>query len=301
MPIAPVSDDIDIYYEAAGPEDGPPVLLIMGIGQQLVAWPDAFVDGLAQAGFRVVRYDARDTGLSTHLDHVDPPPFAEMIQLRQEGRLTAPYTLEGFADDAAGLVRHFGWPSAHVVGVSMGGMVAQHLALRAPETLRSLTCIMTTTSEPDLPGPDPEALKALVVRPKSGALEDVVAHGVAARRVLGSPGYPTPDEYWAAQVARAHGRDYSPKGFGRHLLAVNATPPWADRLGEVRAPTLVLHGADDPLIRVACGERVAERIPGARLEVIEGMGHDLGPSLCPTLVARVVAHASAADTVTGAS
>lgn len=287
------SNGIEIEYERRGPADGPPVLLIMGIGQQLVGWPEALLDALTQTGLHLIRYDSRDTGLSTHIDSVKPPPVAEIFATFKQGNLPIAYTLDDLADDAAGLLDALELDAAHVVGVSMGGMVAQLVAARHPARVLSLTSIMSTTSEPGLPGPTPEALGALLNRPKGRDEDSVVAHGVNARQVLGSPGYPTADAFWAEQTRAAYRRDYSPSGFGRHLLAVLASGSRGEVLPTINTPALVLHGADDPLVPAACGERTAELLPNSRFEAIAGMGHDLAPTLAPVLATKIAEHVRA--------
>ena len=289
MPRA-ASHGIHLEYETHGPDAGPPVLLIMGIGQQMVSWPVEFLDALAQHGLRSIRYDSRDTGLSTHHDEFAPPPMLEVLARAGQGDLQAPYTLSDLAQDAIGLLDHLGLERAHVVGVSMGGMVAQLVAAEHPERTLSLTSIMSTTSEAHLPMATPEALSVLLQRPRSADRDAVVEHGVQARRTLSGPAYPTPDEYWANLTGVAFDRDYSPKGFARHLLAVTVSGNRKRVLPKIEAPTLVLHGEDDPLIRVECGRRTAELIPGARLEIIPGMGHDLAPALCPRLAESIAEH-----------
>lgn len=293
MPRAAVNG-IHIEYETHGPVDGTPMLLIMGIAQQMVAWPRELLDALATHGFLTIRYDSRDTGLSTHFDDVKPPSMPEILEGGRKAALhSAAYTLEDMADDAAGLLAHLSIERAHVVGVSLGGMVAQLTAARHPARTQTLISVMSTTSESQLPPPSPEAGAALLLRPEGFDEASVVAHGIAARRALGSPGYPTPDAYWTESIRAAYRRDYSSAGFARHLLASMASGHRANILPTVTAPSLVLHGTDDPLLPLAHGERTAELLPNARLETIEGMGHDLPPSLCPELARRFAAHADA--------
>jgi pimeloyl-ACP methyl ester carboxylesterase len=282
--------DVELEYETSGPESGPTVLLIMGIGQQLVAWPQAFLDALSAEGLFTVRYDARDTGRSTHFDHFIPPPVQEIMRQAAQGDLHPPYKIEDMAGDAAHLLDALARSPAHVVGVSMGGIVAQLMAVHFPEHVASLTSVMSTTGERDLPPARPEALAALLNRPKRADRAHVVAHAVQARRTLAGPGFKTPDAFWADLAARAFERDYSPAGFARHLMAVSATPPRTDILATIGAPTLVLHGADDPLIHPECGRRTAARIPGAQLELVPGMGHDLSPGAAPVLARRIAQH-----------
>ena len=286
---------LELEYATHGPEAGPKVLLIMGIGQQMVSWPPALLDALAAEGLFTVRYDSRDTGLSTHFDHFIPPSVPDILRQVTQGSLHAAYRLEDLAEDAALLLDALALSPAHVVGVSLGGMVAQLLAIHYPEHVASLTSVMSTTSERDLPAATPEALAALLDRPKRHDRASVAAHAVQALRALAGPGYPAPDAYWADLATQAFDRDYSPAGFARHLMAVHASEPRAELLGQLRTPTLVIHGADDPLIRLECGRRTAARIPGARLEIIPGMGHDLAPALAPRLAQLIAAHVREAE------
>lgn len=289
MPRAQLKD-IELEYSLQGPTSGPPVLLIMGIGQQMLAWPQPLLQALTEAGLFTVRYDSRDTGLSTHLDSYKPPSMMQVLAMGREGANVAPYTLHDMADDAAGLLDHLGIESAHIVGVSMGGMVAQLVAARHAHRTKSLISIMSTTSEGDLPGPTEAAMQGLLLRPQTRSEQAVVEHGVMLRQVLGSPGYPADDAYWAEMTRAAYRRDYSPAGFVRHLMAVTVSGHRRAELAAVTAPTLVIHGADDPLVPAACGERTAALIADSELQIIEGMGHDLPPALCALLAERISAH-----------
>lgn len=283
-------NDIELEYALEGPADGPPVLLIMGIGQQMVAWPAALLQALTEAGLRTIRYDSRDTGLSTHLDDFKPHSMVQILTEGQQGTLTAPYTLNDLADDAVGLLDHLGIAKAHVLGVSMGGMVAQLVAARHPTRTQTLISIMSTSSEGNLPGPTEAAMKGLLARPASQEEEEVVKYGVMLRQVLASPAYPAEDAYWAEMTRAAFVRDYSPAGFARHLMAVTVSGNRREALRTVTAPALVIHGLADPLVPAACGQRTAELLPHAELELIEGMGHDLSPGVCPRLAELICAH-----------
>ncbi|MCA9550519.1 MAG: alpha/beta fold hydrolase [Myxococcales bacterium] len=287
--------DVELEYATHGPERGPPVLLIMGIEQGGVGRPQTHLDALAAEGLFTVRYDARDTGLSTHFDHYLPPAIQEIMRQAAQGNLHPAYRLEDMAQDAARLLDALALSPAHVVGVSMGGIVGQLLAAHFPEHVASFTSIMSTTGEPDLPRARPEALMALLKRPQGRDRAAVVAHGVQARRALAGPGFKVPDAFWADLTGKAYDRDYSPAGFARHLMAVSAAPPRVEVLQAIRAPTLVIHGEDDPLIPPECGRRTAARIPGARLELVRGMGHDLAPPLAPRLAASITAHVRAVE------
>jgi len=289
MPRAQIKD-LELEYSLLGPPSGPPLLLIMGIGQQLVAWPQPLLQALSDAGVFTIRYDSRDTGLSTHFDDFTPPSMMQVLMGGREGSSQAPYTLNDMADDAVGLLEHLGIDRAHILGVSMGGMVAQLVAARHPERTKSLISIMSTTSEGDLPGPTEAAMQGFLRRPEGRDEAAMVEYGVMLRQVLGSPGYPADDAYWAEMTRTAFRRDYSPAGFVRHLMAVTACGHRRNELATVKAPTLVIHGADDPLVPAACGERTAALIANAELQIIEGMGHDMAPALCPLLAERICAH-----------
>jgi pimeloyl-ACP methyl ester carboxylesterase len=286
-----------IEYESLGDPSKPTVLLIMGLGQQLVAWPDDFCEMLVGSGFRVVRYDHRDTGLSSKIEgrgEIGVPQAFMRLQMALP--VPAPYTLEDLADDAEGLAEQLGLERFHVLGVSMGGMIGQILAARHPRRVVTLTSVMSTSGEKHLPPGRPDAL-ALLARPRpKGGREALIDFGVTARRLLAGPGYPTSEEEMRAMSARAIDRAWYPPGFGRHTLAVLASPDRKDRLERLRVPTLVVHGRDDPLVPPAHGARVAELVPGASLEVVDGMGHDLAPGVRELLARFVADHVRAAST-----
>jgi pimeloyl-ACP methyl ester carboxylesterase len=285
---------IDIEYEAIGPRDGQPMVLIMGLGMQLTAWPDDFCQGLASRGFRVIRFDNRDTGLSTKMPAIGPIKATAMLAgatLRLPVR--ARYGLDDMARDAIGLMDALEINRAHIVGASMGGMIAQIVAADYPERVKSMVSLMSTSGRPTLPGPSPRVLQNLLrPRPRRDAARGI-AQTIEFLRVIGSPGYPTSDSELRAKVERAVRRRHHPDGWTRHLIAVQAARSRVRALRRIRAPTLVMHGADDPLIRVAAGRDTAANIPGARLKIIPGWGHDLPTTLLPTLVAEIADHCAA--------
>ncbi|HXZ17335.1 MAG TPA: alpha/beta hydrolase [Roseiarcus sp.] len=291
------ANGIDIEYESFGRFSDPAILLIMGVTATMVYWPDSLCQGLAAKGFRVVRFDNRDIGRSTHLDALGGPDLGALIAKASSGRpVKAPYALDDMAADAVGLLDALGIDRAHIVGASMGGMIAQLIAIDHPARTRSLVSIMSTTGRPEASTPKPEAFAALITPPKSPSREDRIARGVAVWRVIGSPGYPTSDEEVTAFVTR--GVDYAPydpEGIGRQLAAVIAAPPRNERLRSVTAPTLVIHGDADPLIPVSGGEDTAQSIPGAELLVISGAGHDIFESLVPTYVKAIGDFAAKVD------
>ena len=269
-----------------------PVLLVMGLGMQLTGWPDDFVEGLVRAGHRVVRFDNRDIGLSDRLDHLGTPNLLwESMKLRFGLPVRAPYRLHDLAADAIGVLDALGIRKAHVVGASMGGMIAQRIALAAPERVLSLTSIMSSSGARHLPGPRPRVLQVLMSRPRDHSESVVLAHYVRLFRAIGSPGYPLDDHALRQRIRSSLQRGgYRPAGSARQLAAIAADVTRAAELGRIAAPTLVLHGADDPLVPPACGEDTARRIRGARYQAIAGMGHDLPPGVVEHLLAALVPH-----------
>jgi pimeloyl-ACP methyl ester carboxylesterase len=290
-----VSPELELEVEERGPADGPPLLLIMGIGAQLIHWPDPFVERLAGRGLRVIRFDNRDVGRSSKLDHLGAPPLGWLVFRGLLGLPVGdvPYRLEDMAGDAAALLDALGHPSAHVVGISMGGMIAQSLAIAQPARVRSLTSLMSS------PGGRwvgrYGAIKALLGKaPRTP--EEAVAFGLRLARALSGPGFPV-DEAMIRELSRRSfergGRD--PRAFARQLGAIAAAGPRAEALGQLRAPTLVIHGADDPLVPLAAGRATAAAVPGARLVVVPGLGHSLPAGSWPILVDEIVAHVEAAQ------
>jgi pimeloyl-ACP methyl ester carboxylesterase len=285
--------DIEVEDTAAGQAaDGqarPVVLLIMGLGMQLIAWPPAFVQALVDAGYRVLRFDNRDIGLSQHFDELGKPSLIwATLKYRMGATITPPYSLHDMAQDALGMLDALQIQQAHVVGVSMGGMIAQRMALVAPERVRSLTSIMSSSGARGLPEARPEVLRALLSRPASRAQNHVVDYYVRLFRAIGSPGFPLPEAELRAQVLAGLARNYHPVGSTRQTLAVVADATRAEELKQLKLPTLVLHGKDDPLLPFACGEDTARRIPGAKLLGFDGMGHDLPPAVVSLLLAALV-------------
>ncbi len=287
------SNGISIAYEAAGDPKGEPLLLIMGLGMQLTAWPDALVDGLVDLGYYVIRFDNRDSGLSTKFDAAGAPslPLA-FLKTLVHWPLKSAYTLDDMALDAAGVLRALGVSKAHVVGASMGGMIGQVLAAKFPEKVLSLTSIMSTSGRRGLPGPTREARTVLMRRPRDPKdFDSLVAHMADTMRTIGSPAYPTPDKVLRERMARAIRRNVCPGGVARQLVAIAASGDRVGLLKSIRVPTLVIHGAADPLVPVAGGEETARLVPGARLEIIDGMGHDLPAQLTGRLLALIDGHA----------
>jgi proline iminopeptidase len=286
------ANGITIAYETSGNPLDTPVLLIMGLGMQLIAWPQDLVDGLVEQGYYVIRYDNRDIGLSSKLHRYKKPNLVLAYLKSLVGwKQASGYTLHDMADDALGLLDALGIGKAHVVGVSMGGMIAQIFAARFAGRTLSLTSIMSSSGRRGLPGPTPAARNALMHGPADpGDRKAVVDRGVAVMRLIGSPSFPTPERTLRASIERALDRSISPDGLARQMVAIVASGDRTPLLRKIRCPALVIHGAADPLVPLACGVDTAEAIPGARLQVIEGMGHDLPPQLIERLLALLDHH-----------
>jgi proline iminopeptidase len=286
------ANGIRIAFDTAGDPKAAPLLLVPGLGMQLTAWPEEFVDGLVELGFYVIRYDNRDTGLSTKFEHAGMPSLG-LAWLKSLLRLPLrpPYTLEDMADDAVGVLSALGVARAHVVGVSMGGMIGQLMASKFPSRVLSLTSIMSSSGRRGLPGATKEVKRALLRRPAATDADAMIEQGVRLLQAIGSPAYPTPEKQLRRRVARALRRNCCPGGVLRQSLAVAASGDRTAQLRSIAAPTLVIHGAADPMVPLACGIDTAQAIPNARLEVIEGMGHDLPTQLLERLLALIDAHA----------
>lgn len=288
---------VDIAYESLGDESAPAILLIMGLGMQMVAWPDDFCQALADRGFRVIRFDNRDTGLSTHVALTKQPNLIlAMLAARLGLPMRRPYALTDMAADAVGLLDGLGLGKAHIVGASMGGMIAQHIAARYHSRVLSLTSIMSSSGNPRLPMPRLDALKALLSRPTNPTDHDsVVAHLVRLFRIIGSPAFPTPEADMRERISRSVRRAYDPPGVAHQLLAIIADGDRRKLLRTITAPTLVIHGAADPLVPPAAARDTAGNIPGARLVLIDGMGHDLPAQLIDRLASEIATHCVAAN------
>src|SRR5215204_180828 len=275
--------DIHIAYNTLGKPIDPPVLLISGLGAQLIAWDDAFCQELVDRGMFVIRFDNRDVGLSSHLARGS---LAHSTATTPGAPQAAPYTLADMAADAAGVIDSLGLDSAHVVGISLGGMIAQILAIEHPERVRSLTSIMSTTGNERV-GQPTEAARGLLLLPPVSTREDAMDRAVRVNRTLGSPAYRIDETELRDRAARAFDRAFDPQGVVRQLVAAITTPDRTEDLRRLDLPTLVVHGAEDQLIAVDGGQATAEAIRGAELVVIDGMGHDLPRPLWPTVVERI--------------
>lgn len=286
------ANGISITYEDKGPRDAPVILLVMGLGGQMTLWPDEFVDALNARGFRTIRYDNRDVGLSTRFDAAGVPNLKWMFVKAAIGLpVRAPYSLADMAADGIALLDHLGIAAAHIVGASMGGMIAQHIAARYPERSLSLTSIMSTTGNRKLPRAQKAAMRVLANRPMGGDSEDMIAYSVNAARVIGSPGYPAAEDRLQRRVRSDYERGWYPQGVARQMAAIVADGDRRAMLKSITAPTLVIHGEEDPLVPIAGGRDTAASIAGARLMTIPGMGHDLPLALVDTLSDAIAGHA----------
>ena len=286
---------IEIFYEEQGDRQAEVILLVMGLGAQMTLWPDELVEALAGEGFRVIRYDNRDIGLSQKMEGARAPsPAIQVLRKKIGFPAKVPYTLRDMADDGIGLLDALGIGRAHVVGASMGGMIAQLMAVHHPDRLMTLTSIMSTTGNGKLPQAEKRAIEALTAPLKSLDEETVVAHGLNIIRNIGtpdSPAFPFDEAHQRERVLRNMRRSIYPAGLPRQLAAIIDDGCRRARLAQVRTPTLVLHGEADPLVRPAAGEDTARHISGSRLVTIPGWGHDLPIPLVPRLAAEIAGHA----------
>lgn len=286
------ANNLRFCYQVFGDDSAPPVLLVMGLGTQMTGWPDEFCELLAATGLRVIRFDNRDVGLS---EKIDTPAACDSVRWAFAKNLlgrpvNSAYLLDDMAADTVGLMDALELPRAHVVGASMGGMIAQILAAKYPDRITGLTSIMSSSGARGLPQGRPEILWRLAQRPKSKDPETVVQHMVKTMRMIGSPHIQRSREDWAEQIRKSVARAYYPPGTTRQLLAIMASGSRAKLLAQIKIPALVIHGDADPLVPVAHGEHTAKCIPGARLEIIPGMGHDLPPVLIPKLAGMIADH-----------
>lgn len=290
------ANGLSIEVDDQGPAGGPPLLMIMGLGMQLVAWPDELVQALVSRGFRVIRFDNRDIGLSQHFDHLGVPNLAWAgIRYAMHLGLKAGYGLRDMAADALGVLDAMNIRSAHVVGASMGGMIAQHLASAHPERVRSVTLVMTTSGARSLPQPAMAVRQALLKRPAGQDVDAVVAHFERLLRVIGSPAYPPDPERLRQRLRQSVQRSFHPAGTARQLMAVMADGDRTALLPRISAPACVIHGEADPLVPVAAGRHLLQHLPaGAVSDFIPGMGHDLPLQLLPRLAAGIADNAARA-------
>lgn len=286
------ANGVELEVEIHGPASGEPLLLVMGLGMQLVGWHEGLVAQFVDAGFRVIRFDNRDIGLSQGFDELGVPNLALAAARQVLGLPLAPppYALADMADDAAGLLDALGIASAHVCGASMGGMIAQLMALRHPRKVRSLTLIMTTSGSRRLPRPSLRVQRSMLARPaRSAEMDSLLAHYRSLYALIGSPAYPPEPAAFEARLRASLTRAYRPQGTARQMMAILAAPDRSPALPRIALPTLVIHGAADPLVPPAAGQDLARKIPGAQLDMVDGMGHDLPAPLWPRFASGVAA------------
>lgn len=283
------SGELDIHYEDLGDPNDPAVVLIMGLGAQLVLWREQFCAKLVNQGLRVIRFDNRDVGLSSKLPghHSGSPLLARMARSFVGLPSPAGYTLEDMADDVAALLEHLGVDTAHIVGGSMGGMIAQVFAARYRDRTKSLGVIFSSNNQAALPPPGPRQLAAVLQRPPDNSREAIVAHTVRVSRIIGSPGFPATDERLHAEAVEVFERCYYPAGVGRQFAAILGTGSLLRYNRQTTAPTVVLHGKADKLMRPSGGRAIARAIPGARLVLFDGMGHDLPEPLWDDIIGEL--------------
>ncbi|WP_338849467.1 alpha/beta hydrolase [Massilia sp. W12] len=283
---------VRLCYRTDGDAGGVPLLLVMGLGMQLISWPPELVQGLVRAGYFVIRLDNRDAGLSSHLPHLGRPnlPLAYVKSIFRLP-LRAPYLLSDMALDCLAVLDDAGVRQAHLAGASMGGMIVQLIAAMHPGRCLSLTSIMSTSGRRGLPGPVRAARRVMLSGPKPGASqEELLDYSVNVWRVLGSPGFPFEEAQLRQRIAAGLARSFNPQGTARQLLAVAASGSRVALLPQVKARALVMHGRQDPLLPLACGEDCHRLLPNSSLRIFEGMGHDLPHALLPDFVSMIDAH-----------
>jgi pimeloyl-ACP methyl ester carboxylesterase len=288
------ANGVNLYYEDNGPVGAPVILLVMGLGAQMIAWPDEMVEGLIGKGYRVIRYDNRDVGMSQRMEGAAAPNLVwSMFKARFGLPLGLSYTLADMAADGIGLLDALGIERAHVVGASMGGMIVQLMAANHRERLLSMTSIMSSSGAPGLPGARPDIQRRFMVnRPADASRDDAVAFGADLVRSFSYPDPARSDDAHEEMAAKAFDRGYYPVGTKRQLLAIIADGSRVERLKTITTPTLVIHGGADPLVPAEASHDIARHVPGARLEIIEQMAHDLPPSQLDRIVALIATHAA---------
>jgi pimeloyl-ACP methyl ester carboxylesterase len=286
---------IRLEVEEHGSVQGEPLLLVMGLGMQLLGWHEEFVALLVGRGFRVVRFDNRDIGLSQSFDASGTPNLAlNSLRYGLGFRVKAPYTLGDMAADALGVLDALGIDSAHVCAASMGGMIAQRMAASAPRRVRSLTLMMTSSGARRLPGPSLKVRSAMISRPATATVEGIVEHYVRLYALIGSPAYPSSPDDLRERFTTAVRRSYRPAGTARQMMAIAADGDRSSVLGAIVMPTSIVHGHADPLVPVAAAHDLKAKIAQARMDIVDGMGHDLPASLWPRFVADIAAVAGRA-------
>ena len=284
MPKVP-ANGVELFYDSHGLETSPPLLLVMGLGAQLTAWDVRLVEWLVAGGVRVLRFDNRDAGLSTHLDGVP----ANLSEVMGGDAAKAPYLLTDLAKDIVALLDALGIPKAHVVGASMGGMIAQTLAIEHSARVQSLGSIMSSTGDPTV-GQATDEARAILMSPPAADRAGAIERGVASARIFGSRTYPPSDDALRTRLGLFYDRAYYPEGMARQLAAIYASPDRTEALKKLNIPTVVIHGDEDSLIVISGGMATSEAIPGARFVRVLGMGHDLPPPLYPEILNPLLAN-----------
>ena len=290
------ANGIELDYATHGdPGSGRPLMLMRGLGTQRIQWPPTFLEALVAGGHFVVTFDNRDVGESQWFDHAGEPSIPDLLKAVEEGREPdIAYDLNDMADDAVGLMDALGLATAHIAGISMGGMITTVVGYRHPDRVRSLVPIMASTGAPDLPPPTPEAM-AVLTTPAPRERAAYIARQIRNGKALGSPAFPTPDAERAEMAGRVFDRAFHPEGHLRQFVAIGATGDRSEHVARITAPTLVIHGTADPLVPVECGRDIAKKVPGARILEIEGMGHDVPVALCERIASAISDHTRAAE------
>ncbi len=294
------ANNIEIEYETFGDPSSKPLLLVMGLGDQMIGWEEEFCEKLVEKGFYVIRFDNRDVGLSTKFEEAGVPHGKDIVKaidlLRRGKEVQAPYKMEDMADDAIGLLDALNIDKTHICGLSMGGSIVQEMAIKYPSRVLSLTSIMSTTGRSDLPQPKPKAMKILMT-PIPEERDAYIEYSVNLEHVLNGSGFLFDEEKVRERAAIAYDRSFYPEGVARQLIAGLASGSRKTKLASVNIPTLLIHGGDDPLVPLEGGKDTAESIPGAELLIIEDMGHELPPEAWPRIIDAIAANADKAKTV----
>lgn len=290
------TNGIQIEYETFGEPDSPALLLIIGLSLQLIDWDEKLCHQLAQKGHYVIRFDNRDTGLSSKIEEAGVPDVMKTIEAMMKGEtINPPYTIEDMAADSVGLLDALGIEKAHICGMSMGGMIAQTIALNYPKRVLSLISIFSDTGDPEDPKPKPEVM-GFFLKPPPEEREAYIEFTIKLSHTLSGPGFTYDPEWLRKHMARAYDRSFYPQGVPRQLVAILTQKNRKPALGSLSIPTLVIHGSDDPLVSVECGKNTAAAIPGAKLMIIEGMGHDLPDGgAWPQIIDAIIDHTHKVD------
>lgn len=288
------ANNIEIEYDTFGDPSLNPLLLVMGLGAQMITWFEEMCELFVNRGFYVIRFDNRDVGLSTKFEKAGEPDLMKTLMAVQRGKkVNPPYTLDDMADDAVGLLDALNIEKAHICGASLGGMIVQNIAIRYPSRVLSLTSIMSSTSDPDLPPPKPEALQVLIA-PSPKEREAYIKEAVKRRRVIHGSGFPFDEIRIKKYVADSYDRCFYPQGMTRQMVAAMVSGSRKAALSSVKVPTLIIHGGDDPLMPIEGGRDTAESIPGAELLIIDGMGHSLPQEVWDKIVDAITVNAAKA-------